>query len=156
MNILLVEDLDSYFEAIRDGFESRLNAPNITRISTELEFRCQLPQLEKQAFDVAIFDVMINWCTPEDTITPEGMNVPAEVLEEIDSKRSWRSGVRCRRMFQEARKKADSRPVHCIHYSVLDIEDLRKEISDEEVELIGKSGDIEPLVRAIRRAVERV
>ena len=153
MKILLLEDLDTFYEAIDDGLKIRqkeIGGVTIERIATELDFRRALPKLVKADFDVAIFDVMVGWCTTEDTVTPEGANPPPEVLEELGLDKRWRSGVRCRRMFEQGRKDAGTRPVPCLYYSVLDPESLGDDLN-KDTELAVKQGDIDSLIHVIKR-----
>ena len=157
MKILLLEDLDTFYEAIRDGLATRfkdIGKVDIVRIASELEFRTALPRLVKEDFDVAIFDVMVGWCLPEEAVTEAGMNPPPEVAQELSLDKRWRSGVRCRRMFEERRAQAGARAVPCLYYSVLDPESLHEELNGE-TELVVKQGDIDSLVRAIKRAAGR-
>lgn len=155
MKILLLEDLDTFYDAISDGLAVRraeIGKVEIIRIASELEFRRALPQLVKADFDVAIFDVMVGWCSIEDAVTDEGKNPPEEVSEELKLDTRWRSGVRCRRMFEEGRADAGTRPVPCLYYSVLDRDNLEDELNGE-TELVVKQGDIDTLVRALKQRV---
>ena len=157
MKILLLEDLDTFYEAMLEGLATRykeIGKVDIVRIATELEFRNALARLAKEDFDVAIFDVMVGWCLPEEAVTEAGMNPPLEVAEELSLDKRWRSGVRCRRMFEESRAQAGARAVPCLYYSVLDPESLHDELNDE-TELVVKQGGIDNLVRAIKRAAGR-
>ena len=156
LKIFFLEDLNSFYEAICAGLarrSSELGEAEITQISTELEYRRKLESgaLVHAGFDVAIFDVMVSWCTPEESETPAGENPPPEVQEELLSNMPWRAGVRCRRMFAEALAAAGVGQVPCIYYTVLEPEDLR-EVLTEETPLVVKQGDIDSLVSAIKRA----
>lgn len=155
MKILLLEDLDTFFEAIRDGLATRIKSigpTTIVRFESELEFRDALEsgKLIKEDFDIAIFDVMVGWCSNEDAVTPKGRNPPQEVLDELTLDRPWRSGVRCRKVFTEARAAAGSRVVPCLYYSVLDPEGVKEEINDD-TELVVKQGSIDALIESIQR-----
>jgi hypothetical protein len=87
MRILLLEDLDTFADALTQMLESKrheLGPVGIDRIATECEFRRRLPELIREPFSVAVFDVMVSWCSLEDLDTPEGRDIPPEVLEERD------------------------------------------------------------------------
>ena len=155
--ILLLEDLDSFAETIREGLQSKhkqLGRVEIIRIATELEFRRRLPELSYADFDVAIFDVMVGWCSIEDLDTEAGTKPPQAVDDEREGKAKWRSGVRCRKLFAEEREKAKSRPVPCLFYTVLDEDNLEGELNGD-TPLIVKHGELDPLVSAILKATGR-
>jgi hypothetical protein len=159
LKIFLLEDLDTFYEAICAGLAQRsseLGEAEITRVSTELEYRRQLESgaLVRARFDVAIFDVMVSWYTPEEADTRAGGDPPPEVQEELLLRVPWRAGVRCRRMFAEALAAAGVGQVPSIYYTVLEPEDLR-EVLTEETPLVVKHGDIDSLVLAIKRAIGR-
>jgi hypothetical protein len=158
MRILMLEDLDTYADALRTRLEGKsfeLGPVGIQRISTELEFRRKLPELVKESFQVAIFDVMTSWCTIEDLETDEGKQPPKEVVAERDEVKKWRSGVRCQRLFEQALEKAKRPPVPCIFYSVLDKEDLRDEL-DGDTPLVVKEADLEALIEVIKQRTGRI
>jgi hypothetical protein len=152
MRILLLEDLDSFAEALMLQLTKtrELGPVGIDRIATELEFRRRLPELVEDSFNVAIFDVMVCWCTLEDLETPEGQAIPPEVNAERNGEKKWRAGVRCQQLYAEALAKAGKPPVPCIFYSVLDEEDLKGELGGTP--LVVKQGEMTPLVRAIHTA----
>ncbi len=154
MRILLLEDLDTFAGALKNSLEAKhqeLGVVSIERVATELEFRQKIPKLVQEPFHIAIFDVMVSWCTIEDLETPEGKFPPKEVIAERDGQKKWRSGIRCRKMFIEALAKAGRPSIPCIFYSVLDHEDLKGELSDD-MTLVVKQADLSPLVQVIKSA----
>ncbi|MBI3879657.1 MAG: hypothetical protein HY301_06280 [Verrucomicrobia bacterium] len=156
MRILLLEDLPSFADALQQSLEARqeLRPVGIERIATEYEFRRRLPELARESFQVAIFDVMVRWCSLEELDTPEAQELPPEVVEERDGIKKWRSGVRCRRLFAKALQEIGASPVPCVFYSVLDLEDLGEELNGD-TPLIVKQGELEPLVQEIARLTGR-
>jgi hypothetical protein len=158
MNILLLEDLDTFAETLQKSLQTRhreLGRVSIERVGTELEFRHRLPELVQKPFDVAVFDVMVSWCTLEDLETPEGQNPPPEVIAERDGIKKWRSGVRCRQMFNEALSTASRPQVPCVFYTILDKEDLKGELSGD-TPLVVKQGELGPLVETILKITGNV
>ena len=159
MKILILEDLDTFYEAIREGLKTqtdRLGTTEIVRYETELQFRDALESgfLINEHFDVAIFDVMVGWCTNEEAVTEKGQHPPQEVRDELALNKPWRSGVRCKKMFTEQRTTNGSRKVPCLYYSVLDPEGMKDEL-DGDAELVVKQGGIDHLVEAIMRTQAR-
>ena len=157
MHILLLEDLDTFAESIQEGLpsvRSVLGEVNVTRVATELEFRHRLEELARADFDVVIFDVMVAWCTPEEVQTKEGANPPTEVMQEFSGETRWRSGIRCKRLYDEARTKLGIPCVPGIYYTVLEAAYLQSEVADG-TPTVTKQGDITVLAREIERATSQ-
>jgi hypothetical protein len=157
MNILLLEDLDSYAADIVSALQAKkfeLGRVEVERVATEYEFRRRLPELAARNFDVAVFDVMVSWCQLEDFQDPKAKELPLEVQEEQAGTTKWRGGVRCYQLFLDARTSQARRVTPSIFYSILDGDDLRETLP-EGVELVTKQGEIEPLVQAILKATKR-
>jgi hypothetical protein len=153
MKILLLEDLDTFADAVAQGLEARrseLGEVVLIRIPTELAFRRRLDELVREDFDVAIFDVMIAWCMPEETLTKEGANPPEEVLREFALDARWRSGIRCKNIFERELNNRHLPPVPSIYYTVLESSYLQTE-SDDKTPIVTKQGEIDFLVEAIRQ-----
>ena len=154
MQILLIEDLDTFAQAIEEGLasiHSELGKASVTRIATELDFRRRLEELARMDFDVAIFDVMVAWCSPEEVQTQEGANPPGEVMQEFSGETRWRSGIRCKRLFDDTRTKLGIPCVPGIYYTVLEAAYLQSEVADG-TPTVTKQGDITVLAREIKRA----
>ncbi len=155
MRILLLEDLDNFADPLIQQLTRtrELGPVGIERVATELEFRRRLPELVQDSFNVAIFDVMVCWCTLEDLETPDGQAIPAEVNAERNGEQKWRAGVRCQRLYAEALAQAGKPPVPCIFYSVLDGEDLKGELGSTP--LVVKQVELASLLDAIRQLTGR-
>ena len=157
MQILLLEDLDTFAQAIQEGLaalRSELGEVSVTRIATEIDFRHRLEELARRDFDVAIFDVMVAWCTPEEVQTKEGANPPAEVMQEFLGEARWRSGIRCKHLFEHARMNLGLPRVPSIYYTVLEAAYLQTEV-DDETPTVTKQGDVAALAREIRRTTSQ-
>ncbi len=160
MKILHLEDSLDFAQTLEESLVLRLKQFRkifIDRVATEIEFRQRLSELAAKPFDVAIFDVMINWGNASELETKIGQNPPLEVRNELDGKARKRAGLRCMKMYKDALSANSKVDVPCIVYTILDEEVLSGEIFDftNDTQLVIKQGDLNPLVAAILRATKR-
>ena len=152
MKLLLFEDLDLYASAIEEILRAKRpkEEHEIIRITTELEFRRRLATLAKEAFDAAIFDVMVPWCAMEDTGSQAENELPDEVKREMSGEVKWRTGIRCSRMFRNERERAGLPAVKTIIFTILQEYDLSdSHLTPLDGELIVKENGTEALVEKI-------
>lgn len=149
MRCLMVDDeLDSSQSVInRIANEFPILKNKIELISTERVFRDRL-QSNDLNFDLAILDVMVHWAEQyENVALPDPSLVKGGF---------FRAGIRC---FVELRKREQFVKVPIIIHSAKDRDTVREELNlaleenglpMEDVAIFEKTGDVDPLLKAIR------
>lgn len=115
IRIVLVEDEYSQAESVSGWLVERWPSAQVDVISTESDFRRNLPDLSASSPDIFIIDVMLRWEDPRPDPDPR----PAEVTDPQGA------GFRCVKLLQNTL----SKDVPVVLYSVLERPDVSADIS---------------------------
>jgi hypothetical protein len=127
----------------------------VYRFRTEFAFRKAVADMAGKPVAIALFDVMLNWSTPEDFADPAAEDPPPEVRAELSNRSKKRGGLRSIRLFQSELERAGKTSVPTILYTMLEASDLAIEIEDLNVRLITKAGVNDPKLKAVIRETLR-
>ncbi len=118
MYIIVVEDDQTQRKFIINTISKEFSIEP-EEIVTELEFRNSFEDIASNQPDLMIFDTMIRWTDP----VPNMEKPPQEILEAG----FYRAGIRCIKMLNDDDR---TKNIPVIIYSVLDYEDIEKEIKE--------------------------
>lgn len=142
MYILVVED--DYLQAnlICEKLASVFHC-EVKRISTERDFRLNLPKLENNLPSIIIMDVMLRWTDPSSKIERPPREVRTEGF--------YRAGIRCTRLLAEW---DITKEVPVILYTILERTDLEKQLAELSSSInivhLRKESDVDRLIELIR------
>ena len=146
---LVVEDDPDQSEAVKAALRRRFPDHDVLVVETESEFRQQFQEISKHPPAVAIIDVILPWCDPDDI--PER---PQEVAEGGVEK----AGLRCEYLLRED---SGSAQVPVIFHTVKNenalTEDLesaraqRSELGLPEFEFLGKEPMLDALLETVKK-----
>jgi CheY-like chemotaxis protein len=143
LTILVVEDDHQDAIWICDELQASLNA-DVEVIRCERDFVAKLPVLGQKKPDLIIFDVMLRWASSVEELEREVEEgkVPKDVIKEG----FIRAGLRC-----VARLKScdDTKDIPYLVYTGLQLNNFTEE-TVHVADIITKSGDIKPLIMAVR------
>lgn len=145
MYILIIDDDPDQFKYINRELlkESSFPIEKIERITTELEFRERYEEIAENNPDIIIVDIMIRWTNLSRHMTPPP--------KEIEEDGFYRAGLRIINMLNED---ARTRTIPIIVYSILNKEDIEKDIKDfSQVRYLFKDFDMRKMIKRIQTRV---
>ena len=144
LRILLVEDEYLFASVIRADVmeEFPSGTVKITILTTESQFNHRFKEgVAAEPVDVVILDVMIRWTSPDQ---------PEPKSDEALAKGYYTAGIRC---LEKLRARKDTAHVPVIIHSNLSREETEQKlegVSKGDLQIIPKSGDRQPLLKALQ------
>jgi DNA-binding NarL/FixJ family response regulator len=142
---VIVEDDHLQEGPLADYLASSFPGASVTTIGSEHEFRENLPGMRAKAPDLVLMDVMLRWTLP----SPHAPAPP----EDVASGGYYRAGLRCATLMQDDDR---LRHVPVLLYTILERSDLERDSQSlpSNSTYLGKSSDIDVLIRKIRSLVD--
>lgn len=156
MKILLLEDDDEWAKKIETDFKKRIRGVSFKRIGSEWAFRAFLNDPTRLDFDIAIFDIMVRWASYDEVMNHSAMDpelIPPEVFEELNGRKRWRAGIRCRNLLNEASLARETVCPRSLFFTVLlpaDLKDDLAELNGDTPQFVKSEGMDALILEAIR------
>jgi CheY-like chemotaxis protein len=141
LHILVVEDDEIQEESILPQLRREFPHDQVRAISTEYQFRAEMPELVTDPPDVVVMDVMLRWTDPSPNMPPRDEDVAREGPN--------RAGFRCKKLLAS---QARTRNVPVILYTVLERADISHELGPpgSDIYLLKDANTVPLLVDKIR------
>jgi CheY-like chemotaxis protein len=135
MRVLIVEDSEDQIEWVRETLAESFQDLELNAITSESDFRAQLPAIAANPPDVVILDAMLRWSRSAREVRPRP--------EDVQAGNFLSAGLRCKKML-EAHPATSCIPV--VVCSVLH----RDELPEGVREFLSKESDAESWIDKIR------
>jgi CheY-like chemotaxis protein len=141
LHILVVEDDDIQEKSIMAQLRKEFRGNKVEAISTEHQFRAELPRIADRPPDVVVMDVMLRWTDPSRNMPPRDEDVRREGPN--------RAGFRCKKLLAS---RESTRNIPVILYTVLEKADIGHELGpkDDDTHLLKDANTVPQLVQKIR------
>lgn len=143
---VIVEDDHLQEGPLTDNLEASFPGTHVTTLSSENEFREFLPKMRDAVPDLVLMDVMVRWTFA----SPTAPQPPEDVV----TGGYYRAGLRCAALMNDCQ---ELRHVPVILYTILERSDLERDSEKlpPNCSYVGKSGDIDALIRKVRSLLPR-
>lgn len=143
---VIVEDDHLQKGPLEANLQAAFDGAQITTFSSEHQFSEHIPTLQSSPPDLILMDVMLRWALP----SPNAPAPPTEVAEGG----YYRAGLRCANLLLANER---LRQVPVVLYTILERGDLERDGNTlpANCSYVGKSGDIEVLIRKARTLIGR-
>lgn len=145
-HFIVVEDDHLQEGPLAEILESAFDSATVTTLCTESAFREHMRELCANVPDLVVLDVMLRWSDPR-----PGLPAPPD---DVLSDGYYRAGLRCAEMMLGEPR---LRGVPVVLYTILEVSDLNRDgrTLPANATYVGKSSDMEVLVRHIRSRLRR-
>ena len=143
-HFVVVEDDHLQESPLADHLAGMYPDAVVETVTTEEQFRAQLPAMSAAVPDLVLMDVMLRWASPR-----PGLPTPPE---DVVAGGYYRAGLRCARLML-----ADSRLQHVpvVLYTILERNDLERDgqTLPPNATYIGKNSELDVLSRHVRSRI---
>ena len=146
MRIVSLEDDEPFWDILKEALKEEFQDTEPEWIRTEFEFCGKLSDFALAPPDIFLLDVMVKWSDPAEVMPP--------VPQDVEREGYYRAGLRCR---ERLRRHLATSSVPVILFTVLEEQDIDQVTNGlpEDTYFVGKSGDFEELIKAIKRVTSR-